>query len=91
MNDPEFIQRIMSEQAGEPTDRVLPPGVSPLLTPKDAAMFLSCSRSHLDRLVTGGLPLYNFTPPGSDRRVIRFDIEELRARGREVIEFRGNS
>ena len=69
----------MSEQAGESADTVLPPGMSPLLTPKSAAAFLGCSRSHLDRLVAAGMPCLHITPTGSDRVVRRFDIAEIRA------------
>ncbi len=62
----------------------LPAGVEPFLDRKEAAAFLRCSISHVDRLVREqGLLCFDIAPSGAERRLLRFCPRELRrwARG----------
>ena len=77
MNEP--ADRAVPDQVEERDDAALPSGMTPLLTAGQAATFLSCSRSHVDRLVVSGMPYLDLTPTGSDRVVRRFNVSEIQA------------
>ncbi len=58
--------------------RELPAGVEPVLSREEAALFLRCSVSHLDRLVHQlQLPCFDIAPH-AQRRVLRFCPRQLR-------------